>query len=52
MFANPDFIEAATKDELKNLFDQSNYDYTAWKIMRHKTSYVPENKNTLTIVWR
>lgn len=52
MFANPDFIEAATKDELKNLFDQSNYDYTAWKIMRHKTSYIPENKNTLTIVWR
>ncbi len=52
LFQNAEFIEAATKDELKNLFDQNNYIYTAWKIMTGKTAYVPDKKNALTIVWR
>ena len=51
-FMNPDFIQAITKDELKALFDQNNYIYTAWKKMTGNTSYQPGRKNTLTLVWR
>ena len=52
LFQNADFIEAATKDELKNLFDRNNYIYTAWKQMTGNTTYVSDKKNALTIVWR
>ena len=52
VFQNADFIEATTKDELKNLFDRNNYIYTAWKQMTGKTTYVSDKKNALTIVWR
>lgn len=52
LFQNADFIEAATKDDLKNLFDRNNYIYTAWKRMTGNTTYVSEKKNALTIVWR
>lgn len=52
VFQNPDFIEAATRDELKTLFDQNSYIYTAWKRMTGKQSYQPDRKNALTIVWR
>jgi hypothetical protein len=52
VFQNPEFIEAATKDELKTLLEQNNYMYTAWKRMTGKQSYQSEKRNALTIVWR
>lgn len=51
-FMNPDFIQAATQDEVKNLFDRDNYIYTAWKQMTGNAEYISEKKNALTLVWR
>ena len=52
LFMNSDFVEAASKDVLKNLFNQNNYIYTAWKQMTGQSEYVSDKKNALTIVWR
>ena len=49
---NSDFVEAASKDVVKNLFDQDNYMYAAWKKMTGKSAYTSDKKNALTIVWR
>ena len=51
-FMNPDFIQAATKDEVKDLLDQNSYVYTAWKQMNGKSTYQSDRKNALTLVWR
>lgn len=51
-FMNSDFVEAASKDVVKNLFDQDNYMYAAWKKMTGKSAYTSDKKNALTIVWR
>lgn len=51
-FMNGDFVEATSKDELKNLLDQNGYIYTAWKKMTGKSAYQSDRKNALTIVWR
>ena len=49
---NPDFIQAATQDAVKNLFDRDNYIYTAWKQKTGNAEYISEKKNALTLVWR
>ena len=51
-FMEPDFIEAASSDELKKIFDENNYVYTAWKKEARKGEYESDRENALTIVWR
>lgn len=51
-FMDPGFIQAMSKDEVRDLLYQNDYSYAAWRRRTGKTSYETDRKNALTIVWR